>query len=34
VKEAVAQVPTHQDFINQYCRAHDDVWGQRRPNAA
>ena len=29
VKRTVAQVPPHQDFVNQYCRAPEDIWKDR-----
>jgi tryptophan halogenase len=29
VKRTVAQVPPHQDFVNQYCRAPADIWKDR-----
>jgi hypothetical protein len=32
VKEAVVQLPTHQDFINRYCRA-DDAWAPLKLSA-
>jgi tryptophan 7-halogenase len=27
VKQAVARLPVHQDFVNQYCKASNSVWG-------
>ncbi|MFL6551728.1 MAG: tryptophan 7-halogenase, partial [Povalibacter sp.] len=33
VKDAVVQLPQHQDFIDRYCRAQDDAWNQVRRSA-
>jgi tryptophan 7-halogenase len=33
IADAVAKMPTHQDFVNQYCKASTDLWGAPAPAA-
>jgi tryptophan halogenase len=31
IDEAVARMPSQQEFIDQYCKAAPEVWATRRP---
>lgn len=33
VNRALMNMPAHQDFLNQYCKAPDDIWGMAKPAA-
>jgi tryptophan halogenase len=31
VNRALEGMPAHQDFLNHYCKASDDIWGMAKP---